>query len=279
MFSYLVFLLLLFTGYTGALTLADGRTFFCHNTGMTRNAANSYCRGRGMTLPIVKDLPTANRIVKHCKTQHYGFYVDAVRDSNTNNYRWRTGGIIDDKDPIWHKIEPTRGVNEKCVEFLLYGSINKWALNDVPCHTKRSVVCEQKPPTKKALALADGRKFFCLRNGLNRNAANSLCRSRGMALPLVKDIPTVKRIANHCNIKGSGQGFWVDAKRENTGNFYRWSTSSVIDNKDPIWHDHNPSYDGSCVEYHLGGAPKHVWALNDYACNKHRWVVCEQRPW
>jgi len=277
MFSYLVFLLLLFTGYTGALRLLDGRTFFCHNRGMARNAADSYCRGRGMALPLVDNLYTVERIANHCNIKGHGqgFWVDAKKEGN--NFRWGTGKLIDQKDPIWHDHNPSN--DGPCIEFQKGSSRNVWALNDIACNTKRFVVCEQRSPQKNALQLADGRKFFCIRNGLTRSAADSQCRSRGMALPLVKDIPTVKRIANHCNIKGSGQGFWVDAKRENTGNFYRWSTSSVIDNKDPIWHDHNPSYDGSCVEYHLGGAPKHVWALNDYACNKHRWVVCEQRPW
>merc|ERR1712212_642911 len=86
---------------------------------------------------------------------------------------------------------------------------------------------------------------------------------------------TAKKIANHCNIKDLGQGFWVDAKKEVAGNNFKWSTGEVIDKDDPIWHEHNPSYDGLCVEFHKGGAIND-WALNDVACQKMRSVVCEQ---
>ena len=36
----------------------------------------------------------------------------------------------------------------------------------------------------------------------------------------------------------------TDAEKEANGKNFKWSTGSIIDNNDPIWHDGNPSYDG-----------------------------------
>merc|ERR1712212_449450 len=128
---------------------------------------------------------------------------------------------------------------------------------------------------KEALELEDGRKFFCQSkaSGKNWKDADRHCRSHGLALPIVKDIPTMKKIAKHCNII---HAFWADAKRDQDSVHYSWSTGIVIDNEDPIWHEHNPSYDGLCLEYHKGGAIND-WALNDVNCHTKRSVVCEQR--
>ena len=36
----------------------------------------------------------------------------------------------------------------------------------------------------------------------------------------------------------------TDAERAANGRNYKWSTGTVLDNKDPIWHSWNPDYDG-----------------------------------
>merc|ERR1712212_210506 len=92
---------------------------------------------------------------------------------------------------------------------------------------------------REGLELGDGRKSYCLgqHSGMTRENAELHCRGLGMSLPIVKDLPTGQRIVNHCNIKHMQHAFWVDAVREHTGNYYKWSTGSVIDNKDPIWHE------------------------------------------
>jgi len=115
-------------------------------------------------------------------------------------------------------------------------------------------------PQAGTLELADGRKFVCHRNGMTRNDAHSHCRGLGMRLPTVRDQPTLQRIVNHCNIKDGG--LWVDAKRETTGNFFLWSTGSVIEGTHSV-------HDGECVEILLNNALKVV------NCNQKRWVVCE----
>merc|ERR1712180_212894 len=255
-----------------ALELEDGRKFFCQSNASGKNwkDADQHCRVNGMVLPIVKDIPTMKKIAKHCNIKG-----------------------TDNEDPSYDGL---------CLEYQKGGAINDWALNDLACQTKRSVVCEQRSTAggglistttttsstatsttitttttiTPTLELEDGKKLFCHSDEKNRIDAFLHCRAQGMALPIVKDIPTAKKIANHCNIKDHGQGFWVDAKKEVLGNNFKWSTGEVIDKDDPIWHKHNPSYDGLCVEFHKGGAIND-WALNDVACQKMRSVVCEQR--
>jgi len=282
MISFSVYLFLLLT----VLKLANGRQYFCHrfpHKEATRKDADLACRGRGMALPLVEDLPTVHRIANHCniKNRGQGFWVDAKRELKL--FRWSTGRVINKKNPIWHKHNPSN--DGPCIEFHKGGSKNVWALNDVSCNTKRFVVCEQRPQIRTALKLADGRKFFCHNYGLTRNDADLHCRSRGMTLPFVKDLRILKEIAYHCNIKDNGVAFWVDAKRDHPSKIYRWSTGSVIDNKDPIWHIGNPGYDGPCVEFlYSHYRPRNYqgiynrWAINDVTCNQERSVVCEQDP-
>ena len=47
--------------------------------------------------------------------------------------------------------------------------------------------------------------------------------------------------------------FIIDAVREKNSNYHKWSTGRVIDNKDPIWLDQNPSYDGEVRGIGRGG--------------------------
>merc|ERR1711962_1626898 len=258
-----------------ALELEDGRKFFCQSNASGKNwkDADQHCRSHGLALPIVKDIPTMKKIAKHCNIIHT-FWADAKRDQGRFHYSWSTGIVIDNEDPIWHKHNPS--YDGLCLEYHKGGAINDWALNDVACQTKRSVVCEQR--STEVLELEDGRKFFCQSKagGKNWKDADQHCRVNGLVLPIVKDIPTMKKIAKHCNIKGTGDGVWVDARRDHLSLHYTWSTGHVIDNEDPIWHEHNPSYDGLCLEYQKGGAIND-WALNDLACQTKRSVVCEQR--
>jgi len=270
---------------TAALDLVDGRKFFCQGKlEMNRKEADAHCRSRGMVLPTVKDLHTANRIVNHCGikcTGHCAFWLDAVRHQG-KNYRWGTGIVINNKDPLWLPHNPS--YDGSCLEFHTYPG-ERWGLNDEACTTKtdRWVVCS-KAPADAAPKIVDGRKFFCQGElELNRKEADNHCRSRGMVLPTVKDLHTVRVIWNHCGIKCAGHcGFWVDAMRENhSSNYSRWSTGSIIDRNDPIWLEHNPTYDGPCLEFHTYPGSKKGPALNDEACTtrKNRWVVCEKRPW
>merc|ERR1719167_298694 len=126
---------------------------------------------------------------------------------------------------------------------------------------------------EKALVLADGRKFFCQAGNWKKKDGESHCRGQGLVLPIVKDLTTAEKILEKCKIKD--YGFWVDAEQEHHGNYFKWSTGSTIDNKDPIWNKINPSYDGKCVEWRINTEGK--WALNDVSCDIKRWLVCEQR--
>merc|ERR1711962_215034 len=264
-----------------ALELADGTKLFCQGKGKNWKEADLHCRGRGMVLPTVRDLHTGSRIVNHCGikcTGHCAFWLGAVRHQG-KNYRWGTGIVINNKDPLWLPHNPS--YDGSCLEFHTYPG-ERWGLNDEACTTKtdRWVVCSKGPtvPTA-ALDFVDGRKFFCQgKLEMNRKEADAHCRSRGMVLPTVKDLHTANRIVNHCGIKCTGHcAFWLDAVRHQ-GKNYRWGTGIVINNKDPLWLPHNPSYDGSCLEFHT--YPRERWGLNDEACTTKtdRWVVCSKGP-
>jgi len=117
-------------------------------------------------------------------------------------------------------------------------------------------------------------RFFCASGSMNKKDADLHCRNQDLVLPIVKDFSTGHKILKHCGIKD--HAFWVDAERVANGRNYKWSTGTVLDNKDPIWHSWNPDYDGRCVEWFFwreGGQ----WALNDIHCTAHRRVVCEER--
>jgi len=216
----------------------------------------------------------------------YGVWIGGNDKRKEGVWEWSDGSPWSYHN--WGPKEPNNfGGHENCL--ILFKT--KWHHNiipkkwyDVKCNwpNPAEYVCSYNANAVTALELADGRKFFCHGKGMNREDAAKHCRSRGMALPIVKDLPTVQKIVKHCGIKFKiNGGFWVDAVRERFGNHFKWSTSSVIDNKDPIWLDRNPSYDGPCVEFHTYRGSVQGWGLNDIACNvkKDRWVVCEQRPW
>jgi len=161
--------------------------------------------------------------------------------------------------------------NEDCT--IIWGRAGKWF--DVRCEGffEAGYVCSYNlNDIDRPLELEDGRKFFCVSGNMNREGADSHCRDRGLVLPIVKELTTVEKILKHCDIKD--YAFWVDAVREPNSNLFKWSSGSIIDNKDPNWHNGNPSYDGTCIEWLLSGGK---WALNDVYCGVKRWVVCEQR--
>jgi len=161
--------------------------------------------------------------------------------------------------------------NEDCT--IIWGRTGKWF--DVRCDGffKAGYVCSYNlNGIDVPLELEDGRRFFCANGYMNRKDADLHCRDRGFVLPIVKELSTALKILNHCDLKNLA--FWVDAEREANGQNYTWSTGTIIDKNDPIWHKTEPSYDGPCVEWLFWYGE---WALNDYFCHIKRSVVCEQR--
>merc|ERR1719431_1297546 len=61
------------------------------------------CRAHGLLLPVVEEQTLMNAIVKHCKIPctALSFWLDAVKEPNSQYYVWGNGAVFDQKDPIW----------------------------------------------------------------------------------------------------------------------------------------------------------------------------------
>merc|ERR1712168_82539 len=139
--------------HTHALTVRDGREFFCStHRSNSRHDADSKCRSRGMLLAIVENSDLMHNIWNHCRfctNCNTGFWVDGVKESHSNYYVWRNGLVFNANSHMWYPGNPTNPNGLKCLNIAFW--FGKLGLDDLPCsvdpnhhENPRFFVCERK---------------------------------------------------------------------------------------------------------------------------------------